>query len=302
LKTHRARERFPVEPAEPFFKRIAIIGLGLIGGSWALALKKLGYAAHRVGFDTPGVLKKAIESGAVHEAAKDVDEAVRDADLLILATPVGKVLELLPKLKTAAPPHALITDVGSTKQRIMARAKELPTGGPMFLGGHPLAGKEHSGFEYADAELFQNACYAIVPSSATAMEDTRAKAFVSLVESLGAQPWVMDAASHDVAVAYLSHMPQLLSTGLAGMVAEKSGQKGLPLELAGSGFRDLTRLAESPYSMWRDICLTNIENIQAALDAMIQKLDTIKTHLSTRELEKEFDQARSLRQKLREQD
>jgi prephenate dehydrogenase len=291
-----------VEPTGPFFKRISIIGLGLIGGSWALALKKLGYAAHRVGSDMPDVLKKAVKSGAVDEGAKSIDEAVRDADLVILATPVGRILELLPRVKTSAPSNALITDVGSTKQRIMAQARELQAGGPLFLGGHPLAGKEHSGFEYADAELFRNACYAIVPSPETMMEDARVKAFVGLVESLGAQPCVMDAASHDVAVAYLSHMPQLLSTGLAGMVAEKSGHKGLPLELAASGFRDLTRLAESPYSMWRDICLTNIENIQAALDAMIQKLDTIKTHLSTRELEKDFDQARRLRQKLREQD
>jgi prephenate dehydrogenase len=134
------------------------------------------------------------------------------------------------------------------------------------------------------------------------MEDARVKAFVRLVESLGAQPWVMDAAGHDVAVAYLSHMPQLLSTGLAAMMEEKTGQANLPLQLAGSGFRDLTRLAESPYSMWRDICLTNIENIRSALDAMIQKLDTIKTHLSTRELEREFDQARKLRERLREKD
>ena len=291
-----------MEPTEPFFKRISIIGLGLIGGSWALALKKLGHAAHRIGFDAPEVLSQAIESGAVHGSASNLDEAVRKADLVILATPVGKILELLPRLKTSAPSNALITDVGSTKQRIMAQARELSDGGPLFLGGHPLAGKERSGFEYADAELFQNACYAIVPSSGTVMDDARAKAFVSLVESLGALPCVVDAAAHDVAVAYLSHMPQLLSTGLAGMVAEASGRKGLPLKLAGSGFRDLTRLAESPYSMWRDICLTNIENIQDALDAMIQKLDTIKTHLSTRELEKEFDQARRLRQKLREQD
>jgi prephenate dehydrogenase len=291
-----------VEPTEPFFKRISIIGLGLIGGSWALALKKLGYAGHRIGYDVPEVLKQAVESGAVHEGAKDVDEAVRNADLAILATPVGKILELLAQLASRAPSHALITDVGSTKHRIMERAKELPLGGPLFLGGHPLAGKEHSGFEYADAELFQNAGYAIVPSSAANMEDGRVKAFVSLVESLGAQPYVMDAASHDVAVAYLSHMPQLISTGLAGMMAEKAGERSLPLRLAGSGFRDLTRLAESPYSMWRDICLTNTENIQAALDAMIQKLDTIKTHLSTRELENEFDRARKLRQKLHEQD
>lgn len=274
--------------------------MGLIGGSWALALKKAGYAAHRIGFDAPGVLKQALESGAVHEAAKNVDEAVRDADLVVLATPVGKILELLPRLQLAAPSHALITDVGSTKQRIVQCAKDLPAGGAMFLGGHPLAGKEHSGFEHADADLFRNARYVVVPLSEAVMEDARAKAFVGLIQSLGARPCVTDAASHDVAMAFLSHLPQLLSTGLAGMVAEKAGQGALPLELAGSGFRDLTRLAESPYSMWRDICLTNMENIQAALDATIQKLDTIKTHLGTRELEKEFDQARRLRAKLRE--
>jgi prephenate dehydrogenase len=291
-----------VEPTEPFFKRISIIGLGLIGGSWALALKKLGYAAHRIGYDIPEVLTRAVESGAVHEGAKDVDEAVQNSDLVILATPVGKILELLPQLESRVPSHALITDVGSTKQRIMKCAEELSSGGPLFLGGHPLAGKEHSGFEFADADLFQNACYAIVPSSLAIMEDTRAKDLVNLVESIGAQPYVMDAAGHDMAVAYLSHMPQLLSTGLAGMMTEKAGEGRLPLRLAGSGFRDLTRLAESPYSMWRDICLTNTENIQAALDAMIQKLDTIKTHLSTRELETEFDRARKLRQKLHEQD
>jgi len=291
-----------VEPTEPFFKRISIIGLGLIGGSWTLALKKLGHPARRVGYDVPAVLEQAIESGAVHEGAKDAAAAVQDADLVILATPVAKILDLLEQLKSSAPPQALITDVGSTKRLITERAREWPAGSPLFLGGHPLAGKELSGFQSADAALFQNARYALVPSSAAVMEDARVKAFVRLVRSLGAEPWVMDAAAHDRAVAYLSHLPQLLSTGLAGLVAEKAGHGNLPLELAGPGFRDLTRLAESPYSMWRDICLTNSENIRAALDAMIQKLDTIKTHLSTRELESEFEQARKLREKLRQQD
>ncbi len=215
-----------MEPAETFFKRIAIVGLGLIGGSWALALEKTGCTALRIGFDAPGVLQQATESGAIHEAATGVDEAVRDADLVILATPVGKILELLSQVKTAARSHALITDVGSTKQRIVQYARELPAGGALFLGGHPLAGKEHSGFEHADAKLFRDACYAVVPLSETAMEDARSKAFVSLIESLGAQPCVMDAASHDVAMAYLSHLPQLLSTGLAGMVGERAGKGG----------------------------------------------------------------------------
>jgi len=291
-----------VEPAEPFFKRISIIGLGLIGGSWALALQKLGYAARRVGYDRPEVLRNAIDSGAVHEGAQSVDEAVRGADLVILATPVGKILEVLAQLKSTAPSRALITDVGSTKRLVLQRAQELRVGGPLFLGGHPLAGKEHSGFEHADAALFENACYALVPSSSGAMEDGRAKAFVGLIKSLGARPYITDAASHDLAVAYLSHLPQLLSSGLASMVAEKVEQGSMPLKMAGSGFRDLTRLAESPYSLWRDICLTNIENIQSALDAMVQELDRIKTHLSSRELEHEFDQARKLREKLHEQD
>ena len=291
-----------MEPTEPFFKRISIIGLGLIGGSWALALKQMQHPAHRVGFDVPDVLRQAVKSGAVHEGAHDARAAVEDADLVILATPVGKILDLLTQLKSFAPPHALITDVGSTKLRITERARELYAGGPLFLGGHPLAGKELSGLQHADAALFQNASYAIVPPSAEIMGDQRVRAFIRLIESLGAEPQVMDAATHDLAVAFLSHMPQLLSTGLAGMVGEKTGQKSLPLELAGSGFRDLTRLADSPYSMWRDICLTNSENIRAALDAMIEKLDRIKTHLSTRELENEFDQARKLRERLREQD
>ena len=290
-----------MEPAKPFFERISIIGLGRIGGSWALALKKLGYAAHRVGYDRLEVLHRAIESGAIHEGAKSVDEALRDADLVILATPVGKILELLTQVRASAPLHALITDVGSTKRLILERAKKELAGGPLFLGGHPLAGKEHSGFEYADGALFKNACYALIPSSAEIMDDDRAKAFVRLVESIEARPYVTDAASHDLAVAYLSHMPQLVSSGLASMVAENVGPGRLPLELAGSGFRDLTRLAESPYSLWRDICLTNLDNIQSALDAMMQKLDRMKTHLSSRELENEFKQAIKLREKLREQ-
>ena len=291
-----------MEPTEPFFKRISIIGLGLIGGSWALALKKLGHAGHRVGYDAPDVLDQALKSGAIHEGAIGIDAAVQNADLVILATPVGKILDLLTQLKSSVPSHALIADVGSTKQRVLERAKELPAGGPLFLGGHPLAGKEHSGFLFAQADLFHNTCYAIVPSTPGVMDDARVKAFVRLVESIGANPCVMDAASHDLAAAYLSHMPQLLSTALAGTVAEQVSQKALPLDLAGSGFRDLTRLAESPYVMWRDICLTNTQNIQAALDAMIQKLDRIKTHLSTRELEDEFKQAHKLREKLRDKD
>lgn len=289
-----------MEPAEPFFKRISIVGLGLIGASWAFAIKRAGYRTSLVGHDRPEVLSRAVSAGAVDEGAGDISAAVQGADLVILATPVGAILDLLDRLQPHLTPQTLITDVGSTKRRICERAKQLIGGGPLFLGGHPLAGKESSGFEHADPCIFENVCYAMTPASPEDMNDARAKAFVRLVESLGARAYITDASRHDFAVAYLSHLPQLLSSGLATLIADKMGDERLPLELAGSGFRDLTRLADSPYALWRDICLTNIENVQAALDALIAELVSIRSHLSDRELERTFAQARNLRDRLRE--
>jgi prephenate dehydrogenase len=126
------------------------------------------------------------------------------------------------------------------------------------------------------------------------------KAFCALLETVGARPFVTEASTHDRAVAFLSHLPQLVSTGLSSMIAEQGVEDFLPVELAASGFRDVTRLAESPYNVWRDICLTNIENIQSALESLIDKLETMKLHLSDRELEREFKQALKLRARLRD--
>ena len=289
-----------MNPTEPFFHRVAIVGLGLMGGSWGLALKERRYPARRVGLDQPAIARQAVERGAIDEAAADLASAVRDADLVILATPVGAILELLPQLKASAGKKALVTDVGSTKRLICQRARELFGDEPLFLGGHPLAGKERSGLDQASADLLQNARYVLSPQASEHRNDERVKAFGSLLESLGAQPYFCDPASHDRAVAFLSHLPQLVSSGLASLIADEGAENGLPLELAASGFRDVTRLADSPYSVWRDICLTNIENIQAALEALIEKLESMKVHLSDRELEKEFRQASRLRQKLRD--
>jgi prephenate dehydrogenase len=183
---------------------------------------------------------------------------------------------------------------------VCQRARELFGDEPLFLGGHPLAGKERSGFENADGGLFENARYVLTPLAPGQMSDSRVVAFSSLLVAMGARPYVTDASSHDRAVAFLSHVPQLLSSGLASLISEESTEERIPLELAASGFRDVTRLAESPYSVWRDICLTNIENIQRALEALIEKLESMKLHLSDRELEREFKQALKLRDKLRE--
>jgi prephenate dehydrogenase len=282
------------------FQHVSIVGLGLMGGSWGLALKQRGFPGRRVGCDRPEVLNRALAAGAVDEGSADLPTAVRDADVIILATPVGVILDLLPQLKEAVLPRALVTDVGSTKRLICQRAREVLGEEPLFLGGHPLAGKERSGLENADAALLENARYVLTPLSPDHLADERVKAFSSLLEALGARPFVMEASTHDRAVAFLSHLPQLVSSGVASMIAEQSAEDFLPLELAATGFRDVTRLAESPYSLWRDICLTNIENIQSALEALIDKLETMKLHLSDRELERDFKQALKLRERLRE--
>ena len=282
------------------FYRVSIIGLGLIGGSWGLALKERGVKARRVGADRPEVLERALAAGVVDEGSADPITAVRGADLIILATPVGMILDLLPQLKGVASPRALITDVGSTKRLICQRAREIFGDEPLFLGGHPLAGKERSGLKNASTALFDGARYVLTPLLPNHLADERVKAFSALVEKLGAKPFVTGASTHDRAVAFLSHLPQLVSTGLASMIAEQGAEDFLPLELAASGFRDVSRLAESPYNLWRDICLTNIENIQSALESLIEKLEAMKLHLSDRELERDFRQALKLREKLRE--
>jgi prephenate dehydrogenase len=282
------------------FHRVTIVGLGLIGGSWALALKKCGFAGEVVGCDRSEVLDHVQALGAIDAGDEHPASAACEADLVILSTPVGAILDLLPVLRRTLLPRALVTDVGSTKRLICQRAREILDLEPLFLGGHPLAGKERSGFASASAELFQNARYALTPLSPDHLRDPRVQAFSDLVTSIGARPFVTDASAHDRAIAFLSHLPQLVSTGLSSLVAEQGGEEFLPLELAATGFRDMTRLADSPYALWRDICLTNVENIQSALESLVEKLEAMKLHLSDRELEREFKQAHRLRDRLRD--
>lgn len=280
------------------FERVSIVGLGLLGGSWGLALKENGFSGTVRGCDRREILERAASLKVIDDGSEDVSQAVRDADLVILAAPVGAILDLLPTLVTAISDRALVTDVGSTKRLICERAKQLFHGVGLFLGGHPITGKQRSGLEHAHASLFRNARYALVPMGGDDVSDTRVEAFTALLTEMRALPFITDAATHDQAVAFLSHLPQLVSTGLASLIAEQSARDFLPLEFAGRGFRDVTRLAESPYTVWRDICLTNGENIRAALALFVQKLEAMETHLNDGELEREFDEAFRLRERL----
>lgn len=277
---------------ETAFRRVAVIGTGLIGGSFALALRRSSPNATIVGYDRKDVLERASARGAVQESASELAAALRGADLIYLALPIAAAIESLPKIAGAAKAEALVTDACSTKTVICRAAKEHFRGGARFLGGHPIAGKEVSGVEHADADIFRGSRYALIAQEADA--DPRVQQFAKLVRTLGAEPDWCDAETHDWAVGIVSHLPQLVSVALARVVQDESDETGLPVTLAGQGLHDMLRLAGSPYSIWRDICLTNSENISRALDRLAQAVDHLRTHLSSKELEQEFRAANEL--------
>lgn len=278
------------------FDRITIIGAGLIGGSWGLALRRAGFRGERVGCDLAAALEKALAVGAIDRAEPDPLRAAADSPLIILATPVSEIVRLLGPLSRAVGENALVTDTGSTKMMICNAARNHFRGKAVFLGGHPLAGKEISGVENASPDLFDNAAYIVTPCSPQAGSDVRVARFRELVASLGARVVTMEPAVHDEAMAFLSHLPQLASTALASVIEER---EGLPTDLAASGLRDATRLAGSPYDVWRDICSTNLENIGRALDALIGKLQRMREHLRDNALEDDFRRAHRLHARLR---
>jgi prephenate dehydrogenase len=289
--------------------RVAIIGVGLIGGSFGLALKKHKLAQHITGAGgskalalddaggRSGSTKKALERGAIDEAADTVEAAVADADLVFLSAPVLAIFDLLERIRATVPTGALITDAGSTKEMICARAAGIyphDAGGPLFIGGHPMAGKEQRGVEAATPELFAGATWALTPWRRTDLETPQARGFLECVKAIGASPLVLDAAVHDEIVAWTSHLPQLTSTALAAALADGLSDTA-DLRLAGAGLRDTTRLAGSSYRVWRDICLTNSENIQEALSALIERLEQVRDGLKSRDLEQLFHTAQQLR-------
>lgn len=279
------------------FRRVAIVGVGLIGGSFGLGLKSRGFNGRIAGVGRPETLASAKALGAIDEAFEEPEPAVAGADLVLLAVPIMAILDLLERVRAAAPESALVTDVGSTKAQIVERAAEIYFDAPLFIGGHPMAGREKRGVEAARADLFAGASWALTPRRRAHLETAPAREFLSWIEQLGAQPVVLDAERHDQIVSWTSHLPQLAATALASVVAENLFSEE-DLRLSAGGLRDTTRLAESPYGLWRDVCLTNTEKLEMALSALIQKLEHLRDNLRTRALEEEFRRAQELRAKL----
>jgi prephenate dehydrogenase len=282
-------------------QRVTILGTGLIGGSFALALRKYTPDMHIVGWDRPDVVLEARQRGAIDEGMfASVEAAIRRADLIYIALPIGATLDLLPEIAQHAPSHALVADACSTKLRIEQAALELFANedGPIFLGGHPMAGRELSGFAHADADLFQGGTYALIGAQDES-RDPRISAFVKIIEKLGARPVWLGAQQHDYAVGLASHLPQLAAIALGSFLYDRLDENGLPITLAGPGLRDTLRLAGSSYATWRDIVLTNREVLSAALDLFARRLDDLRERLGSRELEADFDAANELYKLLR---
>jgi prephenate dehydrogenase len=274
------RRQFPVLPegstgTPPPFDRIAIVGLGLIGGSIALAARAAWPQALVIGVDRNTVLEQAIVRHAIDVASEDL-MIISEADLVVLATPVGEILRLLPLLSEHLTTSAVVTDVGSTKRAIVEAARCLPARLP-FVGGHPLAGAARGGFEAARPDLFAERPWLLIGGADPQPETTvRLTAFV---EELGARPLTLaSAAEHDRMLAFLSHLPQLVASAVMAVVGEGVGEAGL--ELAGRGLVDTTRLASSPAGIWRDICETNADEIGAALDHVVAVLQEVRQHLT----------------------
>lgn len=280
------------------FQRIAILGTGLIGGSFGLAVRRALPQASVTGWDRPAELAAAAARGAIASSSPQLRQALNGADLVFIALPIGVTIDLLPEVARHAAPGALVTDTCSVKAPVERVARQHFGGASRFLGGHPMAGKEANGIANADADLFCGAPYAL--GAARDDSDPRVRGFALLLESIHAQPVWMDAEAHDRAVALVSHLPQLLAVALAGTMRNATDESGAPLTLAGPGVRDMLRLAGSPYAMWRDICLANRQNISAAIERVAQQLDHLRAHLASRELEAEFDAANEVYKILRQ--
>ena len=277
-------------------KNAAIVGVGLIGGSFALALRAAGFRGRIVGVSSRGAIDEAMARGAIDEGLT-LEAACAEADLIYLAQPIGRILDTLHRLDGLVKPGALVTDAGSTKNAIVEQARA-SLRRCQFLGGHPMAGKETRGAGAADAQLFQGRPYVLTPGAPEELETPLAAEFVRWVQAIGARPIVLGAEEHDRLVAASSHLPQLGATALASAISEYEPEARV---VTGPGLVDATRLALSSYDLWRDIVATNTAAIDDALAAYIQKLEFLRENLRTRELQEEFKRAARFAQSIRNQ-
>lgn len=279
-------------------EKIAVLGMGLIGGSLGMALQQTGIARQIAGYDSnPDATHRAMERGAITFMCITVEEAVEQADMVVLATPILAMRELLERMAPALKPGVLVTDTASTKEQILKWAQTVLPANVVFVGGHPMAGREQTGIEAAEVGLFEGCAYCLTPT-----EQTPAEALAQLseiVQQLGAHPIVVDAGRHDHLVAGISHVPFVLSSVLVQALHRDEDWPEMT-RLAAGGFRDMSRLAAGSPTMYRDICLTNKEEILAWLDTLAWQLERVRSliAMSNDDLEQYFAQAKHIREEV----
>jgi prephenate dehydrogenase len=284
-------------------RRVCIVGTGLIGASTGLALKASGFRGEVLGFDTNSAeLEAALALGAMDEALLSRDAVLGcGADVFVLATPVLPILDWMQLLAPALGEHQLVTDVGSTKREIAVLAAKLfnQPGRARFLPGHPMAGKESGGAALAEATLFAGATWLFTPAGDGGCENPIEREWYGAASGFGAQVRDLDAERHDEVCAWVSHLPQMLSTALAALLEDEFAEDAEGMAavqvIGGRALRETTRLGASPYSMWRDIAMTNTENLAATLLALEQRLAHIRENLRTPALREEFATANRFR-------
>jgi prephenate dehydrogenase len=269
-------------------ERVTIVGLGLMGGSLALALRRVRPRWSLVACDQPSVLEEARQRSLIDEAEADPKKAVRDADIVFLASPVETIAKQVETLASVFAKGSVVTDMGSTKRRIMKAAETLPED-VAFVGGHPMAGKASSGLDAADGHLFEGAAWALVaPDNNKDKNGSQPlETLKEIVRALGARPILVDAATHDRAVAVVSQLPQLIAL----VLCQQAGEVDHALELAGPAFRNLSRLASSSSPLWHDIFTSNSDMVREAIAEIERRLEQARTELGSTGLAPHFEAA-----------
>jgi prephenate dehydrogenase len=271
------------------FDKVAIIGVGLLGGSVGLALKANGICGNVVGLGrSRASIEAAFEKGAIDEAVDDLSEAASGADLVVVCTPAGSVAGIIAELENVLEEDCIITDVGSTKQAIVDAVEQLPRVGPRFVGSHPLAGSEKKGVQHASANLFDGATVFLTSASLT--DPAVAEVVGEMWESFGGRVVELGARVHDRVMAQTSHLPHIVAALLVAGLRTLSEEHGA---LVGKGFLDTTRIASSDPEIWADICITNPVEIREALVMLRNDLETFEMYLTEGEYERILDFLRS---------
>lgn len=272
--------------------KITIIGVGLIGGSIGLSVRRKKLCSHICGVDEFSVIHKALEQGIITEGFRPLDltRAVNRADLIFICTPIEQIIEIIPKISNVVSKQTLICDVGSTKTKIIQQAAKFFTDANVyFLGSHPMAGSESKGVNAADPYLFENVVWVLTPYQK--MPDTYIRKIGTLLEELGAKVLLLSPELHDKIAAAVSHLPQMIAIALTNLISKFQQENSNYIRLAAGGFRDMTRVASSPYSIWKDICQTNTNQIVYFIDKFIAELTQLKQNLLNNQIEADFEKA-----------